>query len=83
MYLLLAFKPNSAVQRPEGLYREPKLMGAVLVCSALIAVLMVFDVPVLSRIFTPTAPTITGEPPRKVDLGVHGAGEAGETERVR
>jgi 4-hydroxybenzoate polyprenyltransferase len=56
MYLLLAFKPNSAVQRPEGLYKEPKLMGAVLVCSALIAVLMIVNLPGLARIFAPTAP---------------------------
>jgi hypothetical protein len=57
MYLFLAFKPNSAVQRPEGLYKEPTLMGAVVVCSALIAVLMFVDIPVLSKIFAPTAPT--------------------------
>jgi 4-hydroxybenzoate polyprenyltransferase len=56
MYLLLAFKPNSAVQRPEGLYKEPKLMGAVLVCSALIAVLMIVNLPGLARVFAPTAP---------------------------
>lgn len=58
MYLLLAFDPNSAVQRPEGLYREPKLMVAVCTCSAAIALLMVLDIPVLANIFTPTAPTI-------------------------
>jgi 4-hydroxybenzoate polyprenyltransferase len=55
-YLLLAFEPNSAVQRPEGLCREPRLMGCVLVCSALIGVLMVVDIPVLARVFAPTAP---------------------------
>jgi 4-hydroxybenzoate polyprenyltransferase len=58
MYLLLAFRPNSAVQRPEGLYREPTLMGAVLVCSAVLAVLMIVNIPALARVFTPTAPTI-------------------------
>jgi 4-hydroxybenzoate polyprenyltransferase len=56
MYLFLAFKPNSAVQRPEGLYKEPALMGAVIVCSAVIVALMIVDIPVLSSIFTPTAP---------------------------
>jgi decaprenyl-phosphate phosphoribosyltransferase len=61
MYLLLAFRPNSAVQRPEGLYREPTLMGAVLVCSAVLAVLMIVNIPVLARIFTPTAPTIPAD----------------------
>jgi decaprenyl-phosphate phosphoribosyltransferase len=58
MYLALAFKKDSAVQRPEGLYREPKLMAAVIACSLLMAILMVIDLPVLARIFTPTAPTI-------------------------
>jgi decaprenyl-phosphate phosphoribosyltransferase len=58
MYLFLAFKPNSAVQRPEGLYKEPALMGAVVVCSLLIGVLMIVDIPVLGKIFAPTAPTI-------------------------
>ncbi len=59
MYLFLAFKPDSAVQRPEELYREPSLMGAVVVCSVVIAILMVVDIPGLSRVFTPTAPTIS------------------------
>jgi 4-hydroxybenzoate polyprenyltransferase len=61
MYLLLAFKPNSAVQRPEGLYKEPTLMGAVLVCSLVIGVLMIVDIPGLAQIFTPTAPTISAQ----------------------
>ena len=59
IYLLLSFKPNSAVQRPEGLYREPRLMAAVLVCSLAIAVLMIVDIPALGRIFAPTAPPQT------------------------
>ena len=63
IYLFLAFKPNSAVQRPEGLYREPTLMGAVVVCSAVIAILMVVDIPVLTHVFAPTAPTIGGQGP--------------------
>jgi 4-hydroxybenzoate polyprenyltransferase len=60
IYLFLAFKPDSAVQRPEGLYKEPTLMAAVVSCSVLIAVLMLVDIPVLQTIFTPTAPTIAG-----------------------
>jgi decaprenyl-phosphate phosphoribosyltransferase len=59
IYLLLAFKPNSAVQRPEGLYREPTLMAAVVGCALLSGVLLLVDIPVLSQIFTPTAPTQT------------------------
>jgi decaprenyl-phosphate phosphoribosyltransferase len=58
MYLDLSFKPDSAVQRPEGLYREPKLMAAVLVCAAAMTALMLVDIPVLQVIFNPTAPTI-------------------------
>jgi hypothetical protein len=58
IYLALAFKKDSSVQRPEGLYREPSLMAAVITCSLVMAILMVIDLPILPRIFTPTAPTI-------------------------
>jgi decaprenyl-phosphate phosphoribosyltransferase len=57
IYLSLAFKTDSAAQRPEGLYREPVLMGAVIACTVVMAILMVVDIPVLKIIFTPTAPT--------------------------
>jgi decaprenyl-phosphate phosphoribosyltransferase len=73
-YLLLALAPHSAVQRPEGLYREPALMGAVLVCAAAMAVLMIVDLPVLPRIFAPTAPTIQAARFAGGGLSVHGAG---------
>jgi 4-hydroxybenzoate polyprenyltransferase len=66
MYLLLALKRDSPVQRPEELYREPTLMIAVLVCSAAIGVLMVVDIPGLGRVFTPTAPTIPTAQPREI-----------------
>jgi decaprenyl-phosphate phosphoribosyltransferase len=59
IYLLLAFKPNSAVQRPEGLYREPKLMAAVIACALVGTVLLLVDIPALPRIFNPTAPAQT------------------------
>jgi decaprenyl-phosphate phosphoribosyltransferase len=59
MYLDLSFKEDSAVQRPEGLYKEPKLMAAVVVCAAAMAILMLVDIPVLQTIFNPTAPTIS------------------------
>jgi len=58
IYLLLAFKPNSSVQRPEGLYREPTLMAAVVGCAIVIAAALLIDMPFLSRVFNPTAPTI-------------------------
>ncbi|RMH04080.1 MAG: prenyltransferase [Nitrospirae bacterium] len=54
VYLSLAFKENSAVQRPEGLYREPALMGTVIACTICMGVLMFLDIPVLYEIFNPT-----------------------------
>jgi hypothetical protein len=59
MYLDLSFKEDSAVQRPEGLYREPKLMAAVIACTLVMAVLMLMDIPILQDIFNPSAPTIS------------------------
>jgi 4-hydroxybenzoate polyprenyltransferase len=56
MYLSLSFKEDSAVQRPEGLYREPTLMAAVIACTILMAVLMLVDIPLLHEIFNPWAP---------------------------
>jgi decaprenyl-phosphate phosphoribosyltransferase len=55
-YLSLAFKHDSAVQRPEGLYREPVLMAAVISCAAVMIVLLFVDVPILHNIFVPSAP---------------------------
>jgi decaprenyl-phosphate phosphoribosyltransferase len=56
IYLSLAFKQDSAVQRPEGLYREPRLMAAVISCAVLMVLLLFVDVPILYRIFVPSAP---------------------------
>lgn len=60
MYLALAFKPNSAAQRPEGLYREPGLMAAVIVCSVAMLLLLFVNLPVIHRIFSPTVPWQNG-----------------------
>jgi len=57
IYLFLGLKPNSTVQRPEGLYREPTLMAAVIACSVVICVLMLVDIPQLQELVAPTAPT--------------------------
>jgi len=54
VYLALGFQRDSAAQRPEGLYREPALMAAVLGCAVVMAFLLFFDIPMLHRIFTPT-----------------------------
>jgi len=58
IYLNLSFKKNSAVQNPEGLYKEPTLMAALILCSVVMATLMLVDIPVMQVIFSPTAPTI-------------------------
>jgi 4-hydroxybenzoate polyprenyltransferase len=59
LYLDLSFEKDSAVQRPEGLYREPRLMAAVIACAIVMASLMLVDLPVLQVIFNPSAPTIS------------------------
>jgi len=56
-YLALSFKNDSAVQRPEGLYKEPGLMAAVVCCTAVMIFLLFVDVPVLHQIFVPTVAT--------------------------
>ena len=56
IYLAVGFRPDSAAQRPEGLYREPLLMAAVVACTALVAVLLFVDLPSVSRVFVPTLP---------------------------
>jgi len=55
-YLSLAFKEDSAVQSPEGLYREPALMAVVITCTVTMAMLMFTDIPVLYETFHPTLP---------------------------
>jgi 4-hydroxybenzoate polyprenyltransferase len=60
IYLSMAFKQDSAAQRPEGLYREPALMAAVVVCAAAMLVLLFVDVKFVHQIFVPTLPTAGG-----------------------
>ncbi len=54
VYLALAFKENSAVQRPEGLYREPLIMAPVIACSLVMVLLLTIDIPFLHQLFAPT-----------------------------
>jgi 4-hydroxybenzoate polyprenyltransferase len=56
IYLAVGFRPNSAAQRPEGLYREPVLMLAVVACTVLVVTLLFVDLPTVDRIFVPTVP---------------------------
>jgi decaprenyl-phosphate phosphoribosyltransferase len=54
IYFHIAFKPDSAAQRPEGLIREPLLMSAIALCSAVIVSLLWADIPLLHQMFPPT-----------------------------
>jgi 4-hydroxybenzoate polyprenyltransferase len=56
-YFALAFKPNSAVQNPEKLYREPRLMIEAILVSVSMVVLLYVNVPIVGRIFAPTLPS--------------------------
>jgi 4-hydroxybenzoate polyprenyltransferase len=56
IYLDVGFRPDSAAQRPEGLYREPVLMAAVVSCTILVTILLFVDLPSVSRVFVPTLP---------------------------
>ena len=54
VYFGLAFRPNSPVQNPEGLYREPLVVIPVSLCAVVMTVLLFLDVPILHRMFPPT-----------------------------
>jgi 4-hydroxybenzoate polyprenyltransferase len=56
IYFVLAWKRDSPVEHPEKLYREWKLMFAVVSCTAVMIVCLVVDMPWISNIFIPTAP---------------------------
>jgi hypothetical protein len=56
IYLAVGFRPDSAAQRPEVLYREPALMAAVVACTVLMVTLLFVDLPTVDRIFVPTMP---------------------------
>ena len=58
IYLSLSFKKHSAAQNPEGLYREPVLMAAVIACTVVMGILMLVNIPMMQTMFAPTAPTI-------------------------
>jgi decaprenyl-phosphate phosphoribosyltransferase len=53
-YLHIAFKPGSAAQNPEKLHRDRLLMIELAVTSAVIAFLLLVDIPLISRIFPPS-----------------------------
>jgi decaprenyl-phosphate phosphoribosyltransferase len=59
IYFKLAFKPESSVQNPEKLYKEPMLMGAFTVTVVVMALLLFIRMPLLETFFTPTLPSTT------------------------
>jgi decaprenyl-phosphate phosphoribosyltransferase len=65
IYFVLAFEPNSPVEHPEKLYRERKLMLAVVCCTAVMIFCLVVDMPWINHFFTPTAPVSGAYVPRK------------------
>lgn len=51
-YWDLAFKPHSAVQNPEKLFREPRLMAELALLVVVVVVVLHVDLPWLHRMFT-------------------------------
>jgi 4-hydroxybenzoate polyprenyltransferase len=56
VYFVLACKRDSPAEHPEKLYREGKLMLAVVACTVVMILCLVVDVPWINGFFTPTAP---------------------------
>jgi 4-hydroxybenzoate polyprenyltransferase len=56
MYCNIAFERNSAAQHPEYLYRNRPLMICVILCSLAMLALLIYHVPALHEIFSPTLP---------------------------
>jgi decaprenyl-phosphate phosphoribosyltransferase len=56
IYFVLASKRDSPAEHPEKLYRERKLMLAVVSCSVVMIFCLVVDMPWINNFFTPTAP---------------------------
>ncbi len=52
-YLAIAFKPDSAAQKPEKLYREKKLLAYIAVLIVVLTILTFVDIPVLDYWTTP------------------------------
>jgi decaprenyl-phosphate phosphoribosyltransferase len=59
IYLKLSFKPDSAVQNPEKLYREPLLMASFASTILVLGLLLFIRIPRLEIFFMPTLPATT------------------------
>ena len=53
-YMHLGFKPESPVQRPEGLYRSRKLVFLILLVLVAVMVLMIVDIPAFEALIKAT-----------------------------
>jgi len=53
-YMHLGFKPDSPVQRPEGLYRSQKLVLLILLAFVAVVVLMIVDIPAFEALIKAT-----------------------------
>lgn len=56
IYFSLAFQPESAVQNPERLYREPRLMLALGLCIVAFTALLFVDLPWIPALFPKSHP---------------------------
>jgi len=56
VYFSLSFRHESAVQNPERLYREPKLMIPLGICVALIVLLLFVNLPWIAAMFPKSTP---------------------------
>jgi 4-hydroxybenzoate polyprenyltransferase len=59
IYFKLAFKPESSVQNPEKLYKEPLLMSAFMATVVVMALLLFIRLPWLESSFMPTLPLVS------------------------
>jgi hypothetical protein len=56
IYFGLSFRHESAVQNPEKLYREPRLMAVLALCLVVFVVLLFVDIPWLATFFPKSQP---------------------------
>jgi 4-hydroxybenzoate polyprenyltransferase len=59
VYMKVSFKPDSAAQNPEKLYREPALMASFLATVCVLGLLLFIRIPRLEIFFLPTMPQET------------------------
>jgi 4-hydroxybenzoate polyprenyltransferase len=59
IYFKLAFKPESSVQNPEKLYKEPLLMSAFVATVIVMGLLLFIRLPWLESSFMPTLPLVS------------------------